>query len=90
MINHIEVASRSRENVTHTLFMDETGKAVGCTCEYRQYHTFTSCRHMIDWNVKVESITGQDLPAHVEDDLRTSCYQCGYPSKSGLCWRCSL
>lgn len=52
MINHIEVASRSRENVTHTLYMDEQGKAIGCSCERRQYHPNVDCGHMIAWNSK--------------------------------------
>jgi len=70
MINQIEVASRSRENVTHTLFMDEQGKAVGCTCEFRQYNSFKACKHMNDWNTQVEAITGVDVVQHIEDDLR--------------------
>lgn len=88
MINQIEVASRSRENVTHTLFLDETGKAVGCTCEFRQYNSFKACSHMNEWNVQVESITGVDLVPHVEDDLRNSCCICGYPTKAVICWKC--
>jgi hypothetical protein len=55
MINEIEIASRSRENVTHTLFLDEKGKAVGCTCdEAKAVHiakyNFKPCSHMIVWN----------------------------------------
>ena len=46
MINSIEVPSRSRANVTHTLYIHE-GKAVGCSCEHRQFHPWMPCPHMI-------------------------------------------
>lgn len=100
MINEIEVQSRSRQNVTHTLFLDEQGKSVGCTCEYRQYKPFVPCTHMKDWNVKVEAITAVDLVAHVEDDLRfnpwhgsnygaESQYQgCDFCGRNHKSWNC--
>lgn len=55
MINHIEIASRNRENVTHTLYLDEHGKAIGCTCsEAKAVHiakyNWKPCRDMRDWN----------------------------------------
>lgn len=45
MIDTIEVASRSRANMTHTVYT-HNGKAVGCTCKWRQYHPWTPCHHM--------------------------------------------
>lgn len=73
MINEIEIASRSRQNVTHTLFLDEQGKAIGCTCEYRQYNSFKACKHMNDWNSKPEL---------------NSCILCGQLTKGIICNRC--
>jgi hypothetical protein len=89
MINQIEVASRSRQNVTHQLFLDEQGKAIGCTCEFRQYNSFKVCTHMKDWNVQVEAITTVDLVPHVEDDLRSHQYKgCDFCGRNHKSWNC--
>jgi hypothetical protein len=88
MINEIEIQSRSRANLTHTLFLDEKGKAVGCTCEYRQYHTWTPCPHMTEWNTQLESITTTEIVPHVEDELRNSCCVCGRETRNIICYRC--
>jgi hypothetical protein len=69
MINQIEIASRSRQNVTHTLFLDEKGKAVGCTCEYRQYHPWTPCPHMTEWNVDVQAAKDAERTAYLYYEL---------------------
>ena len=45
MIDTKVIQSRSRANVTHTLYIHE-GKAVGCSCEHRQFHPWTPCPHM--------------------------------------------
>jgi hypothetical protein len=73
MINHIEIESQSRKNLQHILFLDEQGKAVGCTCEARQYHSFKPCRHMNEWNGKSEL---------------NSCILCGSLTKGVICNRC--
>jgi hypothetical protein len=88
MINEIEIASRSRPEMSHTLFLDEKGKAVGCTCEYRQYHPWTTCHHQNEWNTQLEAITTVDLVPHVEDELRNSCCLCGRETKQVICYRC--
>lgn len=59
MINEIEVASRSRENVAHTLYLDEKGKAIGCSCEHRQFQGHVPCGHMNEWNTE-EELKAQD------------------------------
>ncbi len=88
MINQIEVASRSRENVTHTLYLDEKGKAVGCTCEFRQYNSLKACKHMGDWNIQIEAITGVDLVPHVEDELRSEYEGCDFCGRNHKSWNC--
>ena len=45
MIDTIAIQSRSRANVTHKLYTHE-GRAVGCSCEHRQFHPWTPCPHM--------------------------------------------
>ncbi len=45
MINSIEVPSRSRANVKHKLYLVDD-RAVGCSCEHRQFHPWTPCPHM--------------------------------------------
>ncbi len=47
MINQIEVASRSRQNVTHKLYIID-GVAKGCSCESRQFNPARPCFHMLD------------------------------------------
>ncbi len=57
MIDQLEVQSRSRENVKHTLYI-HNGLAVGCTCESRKFHMWTECRHMFAYNWKDDPFMG--------------------------------
>lgn len=84
MIDSIEVQSRSREDVKHTLWIYE-GVAKGCTCEARVYNPSVPCRHMNEYNERY--ILGEDLAPHVEDSIRSyeGCDYCGRNHKS---WNC--
>ncbi len=82
MIDSIEVPSRSRAEVKHTLWIYE-GVAKGCTCEARQYNQSVPCWHMVHHNEQVSDVT-----PHIEDDLRNSCCLCGRPTKGIVCWKC--
>ena len=59
MINTIEIQSRRDESKMNTLFLDESGKAVGCTCSEAQAvhnakYNFKPCHCMKQWNTEQE------------------------------------
>lgn len=64
MINTIEIESTSRQNVQHTLWMDEHGKAIGCSCEARQFNAFKACRHMTSWNTTEQQRKDEERTAY--------------------------
>ena len=89
MINQIEVASRSRQNVTHKLYLDEQGKAIGCSCEFRQWHQWTPCRHMEEYNAAAEGIREIDAyRAKQEDDLHSEYEGCDFCGRNHKSWNC--
>lgn len=54
------------------------GRMVGCSCGWKQHHLFTECKHQTQYNSQREAITGVDLAAHVEDDLRKDAERTAY------------
>ena len=59
MINTIEIASRRDENKMNTLYLDESGKAIGCTCSeakavHNAKYNLKPCRCMKQWNADTE------------------------------------
>ena len=78
MINTIEIESQSRQKVQHKLYLDEQGKAVGCSCESRVFHPWTPCKHMVEWNQQ------KALAAAIIN----SCITCGRNTKQVICGRC--
>lgn len=92
MINTIEIESTSRMNVQHTLYMDEAGKAIGCTCEARQFNSFKACRHMTSWNTtKAEEAELRFNPWHGSNygaEQHNSYESCDYCGRNHTSWNC--
>ncbi len=54
-----------------------SGRMVGCNCGYAQFHP-GKCKHQAQYNSQREAITGEDLAAHVNDELRKDAERTAY------------
>jgi hypothetical protein len=68
------------------------GVIVGCGCAEALAVTIPKynhkpCHHVRDTQA-TQAITGEDVVAHAEDELRGSCCTCGRETKQVICWKC--